>query len=518
MMPRLAGRTASPWLVLGIVCAGQLMVAIDLTIVNVALPTIQQRLHFSATGLSWVFNAYTLVFGGFLLLGGRLGDLFGRRLLFVAGMSVFTAGSLLCALAVNAGELVAFRAVQGLGAALLAPAVVSIITIAFPGERDRTRALSVWGGVSAVATALGVVLGGVLTQALSWPWIFYVNIPVGIVTVLAALRWVPESRAATAVRRFDIPGAVLVTSGLLAAVYAIVKAQSDGWGSASTVTAGIAAIVLLALFVLVERHHPAPLIRLGLLRLPGVWSANVATVLLMGANQAFFFIMTLYLQQVLHYSPLRAGLAFIPLSIGMLAGANLAARLIPRIGVTRQAVFGLLVSAVAFLLLLRLGAGGDAYFTRVLPALALNSFGLGSALVALTVAATSGVPARDAGLASGLINTAMQAGGALGLAVLTTIAASRTSSVLGQLRPAAAAGQSAAALVQGFHLAFLVGAGFFALAGAVLVLARRRTRAGARPPAPAGDATAPAQAGPAEPLAPLKLPPRVGTPMTEQAT
>jgi EmrB/QacA subfamily drug resistance transporter len=501
MMPRLAVRKVSPWLVLAIVCVGQLMVAVDLTIVNVALPTIQQRLHFSATGLSWVFNAYTLVFGGFLLLGGRLGDLFGRRLLFVAGMSVFTAGSLLCALAVNAGELVAFRAVQGLGAALLASAVVSIIAIAFPEDKDRTRALSVWGGVSAMATALGVILGGVLTQALSWPWIFYVNVPIGVLTVFAALRWVPESRAATAIRRFDIPGAVLVTSGLLSAVYAIVKAQSDGWASATTVTVGIAAVALLALFVLVERHHQAPLIRLGILRRPGVWSANVATVLLMGANQAFFFIMTLYLQRVLHYSPLRAGFAFIPLSIGMLAGANLAARLIPRIGVTRQAVLGLLVSVVAFLLLLRLNAGGDVYFTRLLPALALNSFGLGSALVALTVAATSGVAARDAGLASGLFNTAMQAGGALGLAVLTTIAASHTSSVLGHLGHAATTGQSADALVRGFHLAFLVGAGFFVLACAVLVLARRRTAAGAPPAAPLDDAAARAEAGPAESLA-----------------
>jgi EmrB/QacA subfamily drug resistance transporter len=466
-------RRASPWLVLAIVCVGQLMVAIDLTIVNVALPTIQEHLRFTTAGLSWVFNAYTLMFGGFLPLGGRLGDLFGRRRLFVIGMAVFTIGSLLCALSVNAGQLVAFRAVQGLGAALLAPAVVSIITVTFAEGKGRTRALSVWGGVSAIATALGVILGGVLTQTLSWPWIFYVNVPIGMLTIAAALRWVPESRAALALRRFDVPGAVLVTTGLVSAVYAIVKAQSDGWVSRATVGFSVAAVVLLVAFVLVERHQAAPLVRLGILPGPGVWSANIATVLLMGANQAFFFIMTLYMQEVLHYSPLRTGFAFIPLSVGMLLGANLAAKLIPRVGVTRHAVFGLLASVLAFLLLLRLNTGGNIYFTRLLPALALNSFGLGSALVALTVGATTGLSARDAGLASGLFNTAMQAGGALGLAVLSTIAASHTGGAIRRIGHAATAEQSSSALVSGFHLAFVVGAAFFALAAAVLIVADR---------------------------------------------
>ena len=492
---------ASPWLVLAIVCVGQLVVAIDLTVVNVALPTIQQHLRFSPAGLSWVFNAYTLMFGGFLLLGGRLGDLFGRRRLFVTGLAIFTIGSLLCAMAVNAGQLVGSRAVQGLGAALLAPAVVSIITISFPEDKDRTRALSVWGGVSAIATALGVILGGVLTQTLSWPWIFYVNVPIGVLTIAAALQWVPESRAAMAVRRFDVPGAVLVTSGLLSAVCAIVKAQSDGWVSATTIGFGLTAVALLTGFVLVERHHPAPLVRLGILRVPRVWSANVATVLLMGANQAFFFIMTLYMQQVLHYSPLRTGFAFVPLSVGMLLGANVAAKLIPRIGVTRQALFGLGVSVVAFVLLLRLNAGGDIYVTRLLPALALNSFGLGSALVALTVAATSGLSARDAGLASGLFNTAMQAGGALGLAVLSTIAASRTAGYLRHLGHPATSGQSAAALVTGFHVAFIVGAAFFAVAGVILVLAVRRTATTNPAQSAVVEAAAPAQTDAAEAVA-----------------
>ena len=477
-------QSSNRWLVLTIVCLAQLMVAIDVTIVNVALPTIQTHLGFTSSALGWVINAYTVVFGGFLLLGGRAGDLLGRRLLFVTGLAAFTIASVLCAISTSPGELITFRAIQGLGAAMVSPAVVSIITTVFTDAADRTRALSVWGGTSALATALGVILGGVLTQALSWPWVFWVNAPIGVIAILLALRHVPESKAPDTKRSFDFVGAVTVTASLLGIVYAIVKANTDGWGSASTLGFGLGGLVLLALFLIIENRHPAPLIQLNLFRSRTVTVANVGVVLLLGANAAFFYTLTIYLQEVLGYSPLRTGLAFVPLSIGMLAGATLAGKFIARIGLRPQAIIGLVFGIAAFSLLTQLTSNGNIYFTRILLPLVLNSVGIGAALVPLTVLATANVAPKLAGLASGVFNTSMQAGGALGLAILSTVAASRTAGRLHHVGDSNSQPARLAALVSGYHLMFAVGTGFFALAGILLIVIVRRKDL---PPAPSGD-------------------------------
>lgn len=462
------------WLVLVLVCLAQLMVAIDLTIVNVALPTIRTDLGFAPSSLAWVVNAYMVVFGGFLLLGGRAADLLGRRLIFVVGLGVFTLASVLCAVATSPGELISFRAVQGLGAALVAPAVVSIIMTTFTDAGERTKAMAVWGGTSAFASGVGVVLGGVLTQSLSWPWIFWVNVPIGAAAIVLALRFVPESKAPDASRRFDLLGAVLVTAGLLGIVYAIVKATDDGWGSGPTVGFGLGGLALLAVFVVVERLKADPLVDLSLFRSRTVSVANVGVVLLMGANAAFFFTMTIYLQQVLGYSPLRTGFAFLPLSAGMLVGATLAGKFIGKIGLRPQAIVGLMFGTAAFLLLTQLTTGGNVYFSHILAPFLLNSIGVGMALVPLTILATENVGPRLAGLASGVFNTSMQAGGALGLAILSTLAATWTASRARQDGSTLTHQRELAAAVSGYHLLFLVGSCFFVAAALLLAFAVRR--------------------------------------------
>ena len=465
---------ASRWIVLAIVCAAQFMVALDTTIVNVALPSIQSDLHMSTQNLAWVINAYVLVFGGFLLLGGRAADLFGRRRLFASGIALFTVASLLCGLATSAGMLFAFRALQGLGAAMLSPAVVSIITTTFTEGPDRAKALAAWSGVSAAATAFGVILGGVLTDALSWPWIFFVNVPVGVVVILLARSFIAESRAPGQDHGLDVPGALLITVGLTALVYAIVEAQGKGWGSTTTIGFGAAAIVLLLVFALVEQRRAMPLVNLAIFRLRTLSTANAAIALIMGANATFFFLMTLYMQEVLHYTAVQTGFAFVPLSVGMMAGSVLAQRLIPRIGIKPQVVLGLALSAAGFLLYLRTPASSASYAVDLMVPMLISSFGLGNALVPATLLATSNVPEKDSGLASGLLNTFFQIGGALGLAILTTLAASRTSNVRAGSADAGTAQAHADALVAGFHLAYGLGAAFFVAAGVLLVTVVRK--------------------------------------------
>src|SRR5829696_7596550 len=342
--PPASGET-SRWLVLVIVCLAQFMVILDATVVNVALPSIQADLGFSAANLQWVINGYTLVFGGFLLLGGRAGDLFGRRRLFLAGVAIFSFASLLNGLATSDTWLVVARGLQGLGGALVSPAALSIITTTFAEGEDRTKALGVWSAIAAGGGAFGLLLGGVLTDTLSWEWVFFVNVPVGLATALLAIRYVPESRAALRTSGVDLPGAVTVTAGLIVLVYAIVKAEANGWGSAKTLGLAAIAAALLVAFVVIELRSAAPLIRLGIFRVRSLSGANAVLLLAAGGLFAFFFFASLYVQEILDFSPLEAGLAFLPVTVGIGLGAAFAQQLVKRIGVRVTTVIGMLIAA-----------------------------------------------------------------------------------------------------------------------------------------------------------------------------
>jgi len=462
-------RRVNPWFVLVIVGLAQFMVVLDATVVNVALPSIQRGLHFTTGGLQWVVNAYALCFGGFLLLGGRAGDLFGRRRLFVLGVIVFSIASLLNGLAGSAAQLVAGRGLQGLGGALVSPAALSVLTTTFEEGRRRARALGVWSAVAVGGGAVGLLLGGVLTQLASWQWVFFVNVPVGAGTLLLALRFVPESRASGPAGRLDAAGAVAVTAGLMVLVYAIVNAQSAGWTSASTLGLGALALALLAAFLLLETRQRHPLVRLGIFRMRSLTGANTVMLLVAAGMFAMFFFASIYVQEILGYSPLHAGLAFLPMTAMIMLGAGLAQGLIQRIGVRTVAIIGMALAGVGLLLLTGLPVDGS-YVGNLLPGLLVMSLGMGLTFVPVTLMATTNVSERDAGLASGLLNTAQQVGGALGLAVLSTLAAKATAGTLADTgRAAASLAFRASALVDGFHVAFLAGAGMFA--AGVLALA-----------------------------------------------
>ena len=452
------------WVVLVLVCLAQFMVILDSTIVNVALPSIQTDLHLSEANLQWIVNSYTLVFGGFLLLGGRAGDLIGRKRLFLAGLVVFTVASLLNGLAVNEGMLIATRALQGLGAAFVSPAALSIISTTFSEGKERARALGVWAAIAIGGAAVGLILGGLLTQLLSWPWIFFVNVPVGIVTFILSLRLIPESRDEHAERAFDVAGAVTVTGGLMSLVYAIVKSETAGWTSATTIGFFVLSAVLLASFVVIELRSKAPLVRLSIFRVRSLLTANVVMLLVACGMFAMFFFNTLYIQRVLGYGPFEAGLAFLPFTAGVMVSAGLAAQFAPRVGVRPVAALGMIVTALGMLLLVRLPVDGS-YLSDVLPALVVTSLGMGAVFMPLTLIATTGLKDDDQGLASGLFNTSQQIGGALGLAILSTIAASKTTAAGGATDPEA--------LVTGFHWAF-GGAALFVTAGLVAMLALLR--------------------------------------------
>jgi EmrB/QacA subfamily drug resistance transporter len=470
--PPQSGET-NRWLVLVIVCLAQFMVILDATVVNVALPSIQRDLHFSAADLQWVINSYTLVFGGFLLLGGRAGDLFGRRRIFLAGVAIFTTASLLNGLATSSTWLVAARALQGLGGALVSPAALSIITTTFAEGEDRTKALGVWSAIAAGGGAVGLLVGGILTDLLSWEWIFFVNVPIGIATAALAIRFVPESRAEQRHAGVDLPGAVSVTAGLMVLVYAIVKAQGFGWGSPKTLGLAAVAIALLAAFVVIERRSKAPLIRLGIFRIRSLAGANAVLFLVAGGLFAFFFFSTLYVQQVLGYSPLQAGLAFLPVTFGIGAGAGLAQQTVKRFGARTTAVVGMLIASVGLWYMSNASVGGS-YLSDVLPAIVPMSIGMGLAFVPLTLIATTGVAAEDAGLASGLFNTSQQIGGALGLAVLSTLAADKTASVLASVGGRAGRAERAIALMEGFDRAFTAAAILVAASAVLLLVAVRK--------------------------------------------
>jgi EmrB/QacA subfamily drug resistance transporter len=458
--------STNPWVVLVIICLAQFMVVLDATIVNVALPHIQSSLGFTEASLQWVINAYTLVFAGFLLLGGRAGDLLGRKRLFLVGLVVFTVASLLDGISSTSGELIGFRALQGLGAALISPAALSIISTTFAEGKERARALGVWAAIAIGGSAVGLVLGGALTQSFSWRWIFFVNVPVGILTFLAAMRLVPESKDEHAHQGYDIAGAVSVTGGLMALVYGLVRSASHGWGSTQTIGSFVAAAVLLAAFVAIEQRSAEPLVRLSIFRVRSLLTANLAMFLAFSGMFAMFFFNSLYIQQVLGFGPLKAGVSFLPFTAGVMLSAGLASGLAPRIGVRPVAAAGMVLTVIGMVLFSRMPVDGS-YAVDVLPGMIIGSLGMGAIFMPLTLVATTGLEDEDQGLASGLFNTSQQVGGALGLAILTTIAAGHTH------------GNSAAAQVHGFHYAF-AGAGVLVAASLVVMVALLRKRHVAR--------------------------------------
>ena len=427
------GRTRAEtnrWLVLVLVCIAQFMVILDATIVNFALPSIQHGLHFTPSSLQWVVNAYALVFGGFLLLGGRASDLLGRQRLFIAGLVVFTVASLINGIATSSGVLVGGRALQGLGAALVSPAALSIVTTTFAEGAERTKALGIWSSIAAGGGAVGLVLGGALTESLSWRWVFFINLPIGIAAALLSLRYVANSRAEQRPDTADVAGAFTVTAGLLVLVYGIVKAQAYGWGSGKTIGLGALAVLLLASFVVIELRSKAPLIRLGIFRLRSLSASNIAMLLVASGLFSMFYFAGIYLQEIRGYGPLKAGLAFLPFTFGIVIGAVASQQLITRIGIRAVVFAGITLGTLGMLYFTQLTTHST-YLADVFPSIAVMSIGMGMTFVPLTLLATTNVDSDDAGLASGLFNTSQQVGGALGLAVLSTLATSRTSHLLG---------------------------------------------------------------------------------------
>jgi EmrB/QacA subfamily drug resistance transporter len=438
------------WLALALLCVVQFMVVLDIAIVNVALPSIQVDLGFSQEDLQWVISAYALVFGGFLLLGGRAADMLGRRRLFLGGIVVFTLASLFAGLAWSEPSLIGARALQGLGAAIITPAALSILSTTFAEGRERNIALGAWGAVGGFGAVAGVLLGGVLTDALSWEWIFFVNVPVGVLGFVLAPLLLQESRDAL-VQKFDLPGAVLVTSGLSSTVYAITQAGQKGWLSAETLSVFGGSLVLLAAFVAWESRHAQPLMRFGILRTRTVSGANVAGFIMGTALFSMFLMLTLYMQQVLGYSAMKTGVSYLAVAGTAIVWSGVAGQLVTRIGVKPVLVIGMTALTAGLLWFTQVSVGGS-YARDLLPGFLVLGVGIGFSFVPISIAALAGVTASEAGLASGLINTSQQIGGALGIAALSTIA---TSSTEDSVRTGSAL---PVALVDGFHSAFAVGA------------------------------------------------------------
>jgi EmrB/QacA subfamily drug resistance transporter len=452
------------WIALAVIVTAQFMVVLDVAIVNVALPTIKTDLHFSQENLQWVVTAYSILFGGVLLLGGRMADIMGRRRLFMAGLALFTASSLLDGLAWSEGSLIAFRAVQGLGAALVSPAALSILMTTFAEGRERNLALGIWGAVSGSGGAAGVLLGGALTSALSWSWVFFINVPVGVVVLMLAPRLLHESRADLSHRHFDVPGAASITGGLMLLVYAMTRAAQHGWGSTETVVLLAVSGALIAAFVAIELRSTAPLLPMRIFRLRTLTGSNIAGLLTGAAIFAQFFLLTLYMQQVLHYSAIQTGVAYIALTLTIVVFANVSQAVALRIGIRRPLVGGLLLVAVGLVLYARLPVDGH-YFWDLFPAFLVTGLGMAFVFVPMTIGALAGVRDADAGVASGLINTSQQIGGAIGTAAVTTIAATATANWLTAHPGTDPVG--GAALTHGFATAFYVLAAI-AAAGAVI--------------------------------------------------
>jgi EmrB/QacA subfamily drug resistance transporter len=466
------------WWALALLSVVQFMVVLDIAIVNVALPSIQVDLGFSQENLQWVISAYALTFGGFLLLGGRAADLLGRRRIFLLGLAVFTIGSLFAGSAWDEVSLIAARGLQGLGAAIISPAALSILMTTFLEGRERNIALGVWGAVGGFGAAAGVLLGGVFTESLSWQWIFFVNAPVGVAAMALTPFLLRESRGGAA-RRFDVLGATLVTAGLATTVFAITQANSYGWSSATTIGLFVAAAALLMSFVLVELKSEDALMSFSIFRIKTVAGANVAGLILGTAVMSMFLMLTLYMQQVLGFSPMKTGVAYLAVAVSVIVWSAVASQLVTKVGVKPVLVTGMIVLTIGLLYFTRVSADGS-YVGDLLPGFLVIALGMGFSFVPVSIAALAGVEQNDAGLASGLINTSQQIGGALGIAVLSSVAVAHTTAA------ASSGARSAEALTTGFHAAFWVGA-VFAAAGAVasVVLVRRdeleRTPAGAVP-------------------------------------
>ena len=455
------------WIALAVLVAAQFMVVLDVAIVNVALPSIKTDLHFTQSSLQWVITAYALMFGGFLLLGGRMADLLGRRRLFIAGVALFTISSLLAGFAWSESSLIAFRVTQGLGGALLAPAALSILTTMFAEGRERNIALGVWGAVSGSGAAAGVLLGGVLTSWLAWSWIFFINVPVGLAIVALSPFLLRESRAGLEHRLFDVAGATSITAGLMLLVYAMTHATEHGWATGTTIGLLAAAAALVGAFVVIELRSKEPLLPMRIFRLRTLTGANVTSFLLGTSVFSQFFLGTLYMQQVLHYSAIETGVAYLPLTLTIIVLANVSQNVVTRVGVRRVLPVGLALAAGALVLLTQLPADGH-YFFDLFPAFLLSAVGLAFTFVPMTIAALMGVQAADAGVASGLLNTTQQIGGAVGLAAASTIATTFTTRYVDAHPGSSPLG--AAALTYGFDIAFYVLAGLAALAAVLAVV------------------------------------------------
>jgi len=484
-VPVTATRRIPPWAVLLICCVAQFMVVLDVSIVNVALPQMRQDLGLSVTGQQWVVNAYTLTFAGFLMLGGRAADLFGRRRVFLFGLGLFTLCSLVGGLSQNGTWLVAARAAQGLGGAILAPATLTLLTSKYTEPHARRRALGAWSATAASGAAVGVLLGGILTQYFDWRWVLFVNVPIGIVLIAASVVALTESRDERPTRRrLDLPGALTITAGLAALVYGIVDTDAHSWGSPTTIVALAIGVVLLVGFVVIEAWFADdPLVDLAVFRRRSLSVANGIAVTLGASLFGMYFFLSLYLQEVAGYDPLRGGLAFVPAGVATFAGALVGTRLVARIGPRRQLILGPLVGAAGMFWISALSLG-DGYLAHVLGPLVLVGAGLGLSFVPMTIAATHGVPPGQAGLASGLINTTRQMGGAVGLAVMATVAAGASAHVSGLALPLA--------LTHGYDRAFLIsGCALVAGAGLALVLPRTAGVAMAGHVPDAGDPTEP---------------------------
>ena len=444
------------WIALVLLCATQFLIVVDIAIVNVALPSIQTALDFSQQDLQWVVSAYTLTFGGFLLLGGRAADLLGRRRVFIAGLVLFSLASLACGLSQSDTFLIAARTVQGLGAAIISPAALSILVTTFSEGAERNKALGIWGAIGGVGGAAGVLAGGVVTQTLGWEWIFFLNVPVGFLVIGLIPRYIDESRVESATRNFDIAGAVSVTAGLALLVYALVNTDAAGWASGETFALMGGALALIIAFVAVEMRASSPLMPLGIFRLRSLSGANIVGLLLGAAIFSMFFFLSLYMQQVLGYSALKSGFAYLLVAVTIIIAAGVAQALVTRFGVKLILSIGMALLVLGLLWFTQIDVNGN-YLTDLVPGFLLSGVGLGFSFVPVSIAALEGVREHEAGVASGLINTSQQIGGALGIAILSTIATSHTESVI-----SAAGGAQAAlpgALTEGFQYAFAVGAG-----------------------------------------------------------
>jgi EmrB/QacA subfamily drug resistance transporter len=461
------------WSALALIVTAQFMVILDVAIVNVALPSIKSDLGFSQTSLQWVVSAYAIIFGGTLLLGGRLADLLGRRRLFIAGLAVFTLSSFLCGIAWSETSLIVFRAVQGFGGALLAPAALSLLMTTFAEGRERNLALGIYAAASGSGAAAGVLLGGVLTSYLSWSWIFFINVPVGIGAMALAPTLLSESRADLVQRHFDVPGALTITTGLMLLVYATTRATSEGWGAPTTIGLFLAALAFVLAFVAIELRTRSPLLPLRIFRLRSLTAANAVMAIVGAATFAEFFLLTLYLQNVLGYSAMQTGAAFVAFAASVVLASNIARFVVTALGLRAAMTLGLVLSTISVALLTRLPLDGD-YFTDLFPWFVLGGAGLGLSFVTITIACLTGVERSDAGVASGLINTSRQIGGAVGLAGASAIAATSTGNYI-DARPGLTTA-SAVALNHGFQTALYALTGLL-LAGGVIAFTALRSAA-----------------------------------------